>query len=982
VLSVLAVPRGLWVASALAETTSGAYFALTAWPSETGELPGDVFAIAQDARGFLWLGGPTGLVRFDGAEFRRWPIEESDDELPPGPVHTLVGATDGSLWVGLAGGAGIARIRDGRVTRFAREDGAPAAAGALLQDRRGAIWATSRDGLFRYAEGTWSALGDEEPLAGEQAISLLEDSTGAIWVSSVAGVYRLDESGVELVDSTATTVDAIAEDASGGIWISDFDQFIRRIATGETPREGPGVRGPAGAWRALRGQDGGLWVAAWSSLMRIPDPEAPDPIIERVAYEHRMAGSPRALFEDRDGNVWVGMRGGLLRLSRTSLRPVDGPTLEGLTNEGVRTMAAGADGSVWVATAYGLTRFEGADRHSYTVSRIMSLHADREGLWISTPDRFGRFEDGHFSPVTVPGEFSPRRILAMTTDQTGALWLCSSLDGPVRWEGARLERFEGHPAVFNRGCNSIYADSRGRVWIGFLTGGVAVYDPGGYGGGAFTTFGEDEGLTRGTVLSIVEDPRGAIWLATPSGLNRYDGGMFFSLTAEDAPLVDIVPALVTDDEGNLWVGVNSGAGLLRLAPRQVDEFASGRSPSLEYAIFDETDGMQQGAQAWQVGGVRGPDGRLWVATGLGLVVIDPQDLPVTRRPARPEIQTLTVDGQRRAVDDGLVLPARTSTVAIDYASVQLTSASKLRYRYRLDGVDEDWVLAGGSRSARYTALPPGDYRFRVSATDTGRWTDEQVLAFSLAPPFYRTTQFAVLAVLGSVLLMVAAWWLRLRGLRRQYSLVFAERARVSREIHDTLLQSLAAIGVELETIASQTEPAQGVLRDELARLRRRAGHTLREARDSILELRSTPIERRPLGDALRDVVRRASGSASVPVTFREQGRRRPTPGDVDVQLARIAQEAVSNALRYGSPGSVTVTLTYEPERVVLSVVDDGCGFDPALVCPPADGGSHFGLVTMQERAERAGGHLTIDSRPGGGTRIEAVLPLGEAEETR
>jgi signal transduction histidine kinase/ligand-binding sensor domain-containing protein len=978
-LSILAVLPGPWVPAAHADSTTGDSFALTAWPSEAGELPGDVFAIAQDAQGYLWLGGPTGLVRFDGADFRRWPIEEADDELPPGPVHTLIGTADGSLWVGFGGGAGIARLQHGRVTRFTPDDGAPAAANDLLQDRRGAIWATSRNGVFRYADGVWTAVGEEVAIAGQHAVSLHEDSTGAIWVSSVAGVYRLDEGRAEVVDASATTVDAIAEDASGAIWISDFDRFVRRLETGDVPRPGPGVRGPAGAWRALRDSDGGLWVAAWSSLMRISDPEAPEPVLERVAYEHRMAGSPRALFEDRDGNVWVGMRGGLLRLARTSLRPVDG--LSGLTNEGVRTMAAGFDGSVWVATAYALNRFEGTSSVDYDVARTMALHADRQGLWLSTPERFGRFADGKFLPVTVPGEFYPRRILAMTTDAAGRLWLCSSLDGPMAWNGVRLDRFEGHPAVYERPCNSIYADSRGRVWIGFLTGGVAVYDPGGFDHGAFTTFGEDDGLTPGTVLSILEDPRGAMWFATPSGLNRYDGGMFLSLTADQAPLVDLVPVLLADDEGFLWVGVDSGAGLVRLQPRQVDDFASGRSPSLEYAYFDETDGMQQGAQAWQVGGVRGPDGRLWVATGLGLVLIDPQRLPGAHRTARPTIESLTVSGQQRALEDDLVLPPRTSTLEIEYASVNLSAASKLRYRHRLDGVDEDWVMAGGARNARYTGLAPGTYQFRVSATDTGRWTDETVLAFSLAPPFYRTPQFVGLALLGSVLLMISAWWLRLRTLRRQYSLVFAERARVSREIHDTLLQSLAAIGVELETIASQTEPTQQVLRGELARLRRRAGHTLREARDSILELRRTPMQRRPPGETLRDLVRRSGARQSVPVTFQELGRRRSTAADIDVQLARIAQEAVNNALRYASPASVTVTLTYEPERVVLSVADDGCGFDPALVCPPSSGGEHFGLVTMQERAERAGGRLTVDSRPGGGTRVEAVLPLGEGEET-
>jgi signal transduction histidine kinase/ligand-binding sensor domain-containing protein len=975
-VAVLGLTMSVWVPWVRpvpldAEVSARPSYAITAWGAENGEPPGDVFAIAQDTRGYLWLGTPAGVVRFDGDRFRRWPIADGDDPLPDEPVYALVGATDGSLWVGL--GTGVARVLDGRVTRYSPREGAPAGVSAMIEDRRGAIWAAAREGLFRFADGRWTAIGEqgagEKRHASAQAFSLHEDAEGGIWVGSAVGVYRFADDAIALVDATALQVEALAEDDARAIWISDNDRFVRRLATGETPAPGPGVRGPAGAWRVLNDRSGQLWVATWASLMRIDDPTAEVPRIERIDYEQRMVGSPRALFEDRDRNIWVGMRGGLLRLSRASFRAVD--TLEGLTNQGVRTAAADLDGSVWVATDYALNRYTGSAHTSYDVARITALHADRGGLWVSTPERFGRFVDGRLALVSVPGPFHPRRVLAMTTGDEGALWLCSALDGPMSWDGHQLHRFEAHVALFNRACNSIHADSLGRVWIGFQGGGVALFDH-----GTVRTFGEADGLAGGTVLAILEDARGAIWLSTPSGINRYADGTLFSLTREDAPFADIVPVLVEDGEGYLWVGVDSGAAVVRFHPRQVDDLAAGSVEYLEYAYFDETDGMQQGSQSWQagVGGVRGADQRLWVTTGAGMAVIDPHNLPTFRRPSPPVFESVVVDGRRSDTVAGRVLPAGTSTVEVEYGTVHLSSASKLRYRYQLDGIDDDWVPAGDTRSVSYPNLPPGGYQFRVSATDTGRWTDESVLAFSIAPPFYRTSRFIVLAFMATALLVIAAWWLRLRAVQREYRLVFAERARVSREIHDTLLQSLAAIGVELETIASQMAPAQATLRGELGRLRRRVGHSLRDARDSILELRRSPMLRRPLAESLEVVLQDARARRDVPIGLDQSGRPRATPADVDAQLIRIAQEAVNNALKHGRASRIDVTLAYEPGQLVLRVADDGCGFDQEVVGVPAELGEHLGLLTMQERAARIGGRLTIDSTPGAGTTVEVVLP--------
>ena len=283
------------------------------------------------------------------------------------------------------------------------------------------------------------------------------------------------------------------------------------------------------------------------------------------------------------------------------------------------------------------------------------------------------------------------------------------------------------------------------------------------------------------------------------------------------------------------------------------------------------------------------------------------------------------------------------------------------------------------RSARYNGLPPGGYRFRVSATDSGRWSEESIFAFSVAPPFYRTRQSIVFAVAAVLLLLTAGWWLRLRAMRRQYSLVFAERARVSREIHDTLLQSLAAMGVELETIASQMAPSQADLRGDLVRLRRRVGHTLRDARDSILELRRSPLQRRALADGLRAALGDLrSRRQNVPVDVAVEGKPSITPADVEAQVIRIVQEAVNNALKHSGASRIDVTLSYRPDGLTVTVTDDGCGFDRGTVDASPEVGEHLGLLMMQERAHRVGGRVTIESRPAAGTTVTLLLPRSGA----
>ncbi len=244
----------------------GPNYTMAVW-AEKG-VPGDVFSIAQDAEGYLWLGTPTGLLRFDGDRFTPFQPADSESPLPNGPVHAIVGSHDGSIWVGLGGGGGVARIHRGRIERHSPAHSGPTSVTAMIQDRQGAIWVAARRGLFRYIDGHWLLLGKAEGYSGAEAFSLYEDRAGRVWAGTASGVYQWKDGAFELADMTLTNVQSLAEDESGAIWITDSREVLRQLTAESAPQHEKKVRLPSGAWRLMRDRGVRWWADARSASAR------------------------------------------------------------------------------------------------------------------------------------------------------------------------------------------------------------------------------------------------------------------------------------------------------------------------------------------------------------------------------------------------------------------------------------------------------------------------------------------------------------------------------------------------------------------------------------------------------------------------------------------------------------------------------------------------------------------------------------------
>ena len=954
----------------------------SSWTEIGDSAPKTVFAITQDQEGYLWLGLRGGLFRFDGTNFIRWETL-TGHRLPGRDVLALAASRDGSLWVGFANLGGVVRIRDGVSQSYTSADGLPEGAiVTLLEDRSGTLWAGGYGGVARFRRDRWKPVSLAQGLSPAIThVRFHEDERGELWLATDAGLFhRSAESELfTRIESAPSRVESVTSDVAGSIWLTD-GRGLSELGTGSTRLRVVTAVGTLGA-ELLRDSRGFLWMGlSGQGVLRIPTSSwSAGSAVERFAAKDGLTGDRvRSLFEDREGNIWIGTESGLDYLSTTGVGSV--VRRAELAGRTVTAVTAGSNESVWTGTTTGLVHLSGQratwyrERDGLPGNSITALHwGELAGLWVATTKGLARHVHGRFVRVSAPDGTALDGVAALTSDAEGGIWICHPT-GVYLWANGTLKNFRDVPQVRGKRPVVAHTDTFGGVWIGFLGGGVVHFDE-----GRFHAYSTLDGVTAGRVSAIFEDREHAIWVGSFGGLSRFRHGRFLSLS-EGPSSGHGVTSITQGGDGHLWVGTWSG--LLHFSTRDFERAVA--DPSYQLPLYDRSDRLS-GSFTWRgyPTSTRTPDGLLWFVKQEGLIVANPSTLPQSR-PHVVRVDQIRVD-QRQLLPvttarppthpSRLELPTHPSRLQIEYSAPAFDAPA--RFRYILEGFDQGWVNVGTTPRAYYTNLPPRDYRFRVAASYDGRdWTESRAWEFSVPPAFYQTLTFYGASALTLTLIVWVAWYLRLRHVRHQYAVVMAERARLRRELHDTLLQGMAGAMLQVHSLAQIVDSAPNKAKTGLEQVCRALEHYMSEARRSIWELRSSADPQSPdLATALRRSGERITAGTGVDLTLAVHGVPKPCATRQRHQLLSLFGEAVSNAVHHAEASRISVKLQYNGDAVRLHVRDNGRGFDPEQVTP--DRGAHVGLTCMRERAEQMGAVLKLISRPGQGTQLELTAPLVE-----
>jgi len=958
-------------------------YTVTTWSQREGLPRGAVSALAQDREGYLWVGtSEGGLFRFDGVRFVAW--EAIGPAYSKKPVRSLAVARDGAVWVGFGDSGGVAEIRDGNARIYAQPEGLPdAGVQTIVEDAAGTLWAGTEHGLFHLSGGKWRRPPSEDDLPDVGIYSAFVARDGALYIGATDGIYvrKRGQNRFELVEAVLDNAPAMesatgrfprsfAEDSSGRVFVNDWNTAFHGVGD---PTSSLKSRESGRGYRLFFDRRQNLWVTTiGQGLWRLRiENDAPSKSERLTSFTGLPSDGVMSLLEDREGNIWAGSTEGLSRL--TSRRVTQ------LTDYGLVVGVELTPDGVWVAAADGLLRFpaDGPEipnaRISLKDTHMRALHADERGtLWVATDHQLSRVAPGRTS--LEPSARTPAldRVDLISSDFSGGVWVYDHDRGLFRWNHGELTRILLPEDARKEHIEGLYTDRKGRLWMALTDGRLIVRD----GDGTTRTFGVSDGLNSGVARHLFEDRRGMIWVAATNGLSKMTGGHFVTVRSDHGLPVTNLTAITEDDVHDLWIG--TGTGIARITQKDFDDAVAKRESTFQFAFYNRADGLAGLPIAYNRNRrvVRTTDGRLWFVTSRGLTVIDPRALRETHATAPLKIEYATADEHRLSVRPGLDLPRGTSRLEIAYSELNLTAPLRTRFRYRLEGFDSDWVDAGTRQQAFYTNLPPQSYRFRVlSSNADGTWAEPGASwEFSLLPIFYQTMWFQASVLVAIGLLVWGGWQMRLRKIRLQYELILGERMRLSRELHDTLLQSLVGVALQFDAVARDLDSSAVKTKNQFVRMRKQVEEYIREARQSIWDLRSPRLERRDLVATLRDLGQHATESHEISFAINVAGEPRRCSQKVEEQLLRIGQEAVTNAVRHAQATHIQMELHYNETSISLRVLDNGCGFDTRTIVN--DDPQHYGLMSMRERAEEVGGQLEVMSEARHGTLVSAVVPLG------
>jgi len=976
-----AVPllAGLLIYPAHSQSQPSQYVA-GAWQAEEGLPQNSVTAMVQDRLGYLWVGTFGGLARFDGVRFT---LFESGDLLHLGDngILSLYESRSGVLWIGTLDG-GLIRVDDGTVTTYTEHDGLPSRfVSSIREDQEGNLWFNTSEGVAHFV-GT--KLESYPSFRGQPVREfLLQARDRSMWFRYGENVVRFGADGsIANLKSPKPTSFLVHESRDGSVWIAFRDQYrlvryYRGIFTAVPlpPIPGKSMRqnspGDYLVYTLSMAEDaeGELLLLTPAGICRIANGSLGSPEAVPLPSNGRELLKVRSLMVDREGNVWVGTNGlGLVRLRRAPL--VAYGKDQGLSDAGFNAVFQDREGRIWLGGDL-VYWFDGHHFHEFPgVANVRAITQTRDGdIWFAGYGGLHRYRSGVLSVFKLEAP----DVRAIYQDREDTLWIGALMEehpgGLYRFRDGKLDQIPGVSDV-----NQIIGDRDGGIWVAgvkellYLRGGKTVrYD-------------QKQGLPDRSV-DLHQDSTGTLWIASyGGGLTRLRDGRLRTITTKDGLPNNMLAGILEDSHGNLWI--SSTQNIFRFSLKELDDLADGKISAILPISYGVAEGLRSSeSDVGSPAGWETNNGQIWFPTMRGVVAIDPTagsrvPPPVVVEEAWANKRMFARNG-RNSVSPG------SNTFDFRFTALSLSAPEKVRFKYRLEPFDKDWADAGTHRTAHYTNMDPGEYSFHVLAVNTfGIWSDQEAsVRFVLLPHFYQTNWFRALYVAAFMGLVWTIYQWRVRQLRHDFEMTLetriGERARIARDLHDTLLQSFHGLLLRFQS-ASLLLPQRPIeAKENLDGAIEQAAGAITEARDAVQGLRASTVEDNDLTRAIRTLGEELEKDSSShrPATFRVavEGQARDLHPILRDDIYRIAAEALRNAFHHALAKQVEVEVRYDDEQFRLRIRDDGKGIDADALSSRGVQG-HYGLRGMHERAALMKGELVVWSEVDAGTEVELRVP--------
>lgn len=947
----------------------------TAWTAEDG-APSQVSAIAQTADGYLWIGSARGLFRFDGVEFERY-LPPNGASLPSHNTYALCPTPEGGLWISFRP-SGLGLLERGQFTSFVRPDEIPPTqVYVLVCDFDGRVFAGAHDGLF-VREGTrWVLVGSDWNLPPHRVQTLFVDRDGTLWIAAGGQIHSLRRGARLFVyERPLEWARKMSQSPDGRIWLNGLDHVASIPDSRPDPGHEPYLHLPA--TELLVDRDGCLWIATPDTgVRRVRNPNdlagdvlSDDPRLEWFREADGLSDDAvRVMFEDREGNIWVGTGTGIDRFRHNHFVPVSLPD-----GYDAFTLLPGENGSLWVATGKGkpLLHVSASAQRSFDgVMSVVSAYREGEGrIWWGSVDRIVRQERESFRSYPLfPTADQERLWEVFRSDVKGALWVSVGDMGLYHFHDGVWERRPPPAGLPERGPSASFHAPDGRIWLGYTENRVCVLE-----GDTVLAYTQADGIDIGRVR-VIRGRADRIWVGGELGLALFDGGRFRTVACVGPEPFGTVSGIVDNAAEGLWL--NEVHGVVHIPGTEVAQVVRNPAHSVRFRLYDVHEGLP-GAGQMNFNcstATETSDGKLWFATDGGLAWIDPRRIATNSVPPPVVIRSIVTEDGTFDPADGIRLANDTATLRIDYTALSLTNPKRVRYRYKLEGYDEQWIEAGTRRVAFYTRLQPGPYRFRVGASNNdGVWnTVGASAAFSIAPAFYQTRWFTASAAIAILCTLWFAYRWRVRQvasrLQRLHDERIDERMRIAHELHDTLLQGFLSASMQLHVVRDGI-PADASANQQVGHVLTLMDNVIGDARNAVRGLRTE--ESVELEQAFTHIPHEVGANGQGELRVVVNGRLQPLQPTARDEVYRIGRESIMNAFRHSHARSIEAEINYLPRELRVIVRDDGRGIDANILQTGRDG--HWGLSGMRERAKRMGARFAVRSRVGYGTEIELVVP--------